>query len=183
VARKELWEQVDSDLYQVLGVEHDATEEQIGDAWRSVAKRTHPDRGGSVAEFQAAEVAYQVLSDPFQRRRYDRAMLPPANAGDSGIVWGSAAAGRSGGFEWVRTNSWQDDSADVGFVPQFEYDYRDPGPVRPINPWLVALWVLLAVIGIVLFFVFLAGFSLLLIILLAATAAGRWLKSAAGGRR
>ncbi|MEI8080846.1 MAG: J domain-containing protein, partial [Actinomycetes bacterium] len=118
MARRELWEQVDSDLYQVLGVDHGATEEQIGDAWRAVAKRTHPDRGGSVAEFQAAEVAYQVLSDPFQRRRYDRAMLPSPQVGD--VERSGPATTRSSGFDWAAATSWHNEQADVGFVPQFE---------------------------------------------------------------
>ncbi|MEI8082613.1 MAG: hypothetical protein WCI74_12285, partial [Actinomycetes bacterium] len=69
------------------------------------------------------------------------------------------------------------------FVPQFEYDYRDPGPAQPVNPWLVALWVLLAVIAIVVFFFFLAAFSLLAIIVLVVTVAGRWLRSGGGMRR
>ena len=72
MSRRDLWDQVDGDLYQLLGVESSASADEIQVAWRSTAKRLHPDRGGSVTEFQQAEIAYQVLSDPLERGRYDR---------------------------------------------------------------------------------------------------------------
>ena len=70
--RGNLWDQVDGDLYAILGVSPNSSADGIVSAWRSTAKRLHPDAGGSVESFQRAEVAYEVLSNPLERSRYDR---------------------------------------------------------------------------------------------------------------
>jgi curved DNA-binding protein CbpA len=58
-------------LYQTLGVEPDATQEEIRAAYRNRAKQAHPDAGGSDVEFRAIESAHRVLSDPEKRKIYD----------------------------------------------------------------------------------------------------------------
>ena len=60
-----------SDLYRVLGVRWDATQEAIHRAYRHKAKILHPDSGGSVEAFSELATAYDVLSDPKRRERYD----------------------------------------------------------------------------------------------------------------
>jgi DnaJ-class molecular chaperone len=61
------------DLYKILGIDTDATQDQIKAAYRSKAKHLHPDRSkGSSAPFRALQQAYEVLCDPERRRRYDR---------------------------------------------------------------------------------------------------------------
>lgn len=59
-------------LYSVLGVSSTATFEQIQEAYRRIAQRIHPDKGGGVDEFQKLQEAYRVLSDPEKRAKYDR---------------------------------------------------------------------------------------------------------------
>jgi DnaJ-class molecular chaperone len=57
--------------YNTLGVQEDATAEDIKRAYRKLASQHHPDRGGDTGKFQAIEQAYRVLSDDAQRQRYD----------------------------------------------------------------------------------------------------------------
>ncbi|WP_216893479.1 DnaJ C-terminal domain-containing protein [Nocardia alni] len=63
------------DFYEVLGVPRDADKDQIQQAYRKLARRYHPDVNSDPAaadQFKEIGEAYQVLSDPAQRRRYDR---------------------------------------------------------------------------------------------------------------
>ena len=61
--------------YQILGVRIDATIEEIRSAYRSQAKRLHPDQNqaaaGGASDFLALTAAYQLLVDPVRRRAYD----------------------------------------------------------------------------------------------------------------
>lgn len=61
-----------SNFYEILGVQKDATEEQIKKAYRTKAMSSHPDRGGNEEEFKKLGRAYEVLSDINKRRVYDR---------------------------------------------------------------------------------------------------------------
>lgn len=64
------------DYYDILGVERNASAEDIKKAFRRVARETHPDANpndpGAEAKFKMAAEAYEVLSDPTRRQRYDR---------------------------------------------------------------------------------------------------------------
>ncbi len=59
-------------LYQVLGVTTHATFDAIRKAYRYKAKSAHPDQGGSKEAWERLQLAYTVLSDPNQRKEYDR---------------------------------------------------------------------------------------------------------------
>jgi molecular chaperone DnaJ len=66
----------DRDYYEILGVSHDASSDDLKKAYRRLALKYHPDRnpGDKDAEeqFKEAAEAYAVLSDPGKRQRYDR---------------------------------------------------------------------------------------------------------------
>jgi molecular chaperone DnaJ len=89
------------DYYQTLGVERDATAEQIKRAYRKLALTCHPDRNPGDAEaeerFKRAAEAYEVLSDPEKRATYDR-------YGHEGLR-GSFGGG---GFQWSDFSHFQD---------------------------------------------------------------------------
>ncbi len=68
------------DYYATLGVEPDATLEQIKSAYRERVKKLHPDRHGQDRDcgpFLDVQEAYEVLSDPARRRTYDQKRARP----------------------------------------------------------------------------------------------------------
>lgn len=73
------------DYYEVLGVPRDALPEQIKKAYRRHAHKYHPDRNaddpGAEVKFKEAAEAYEVLSEPTKRQRYDQF----GHAGLSGV--------------------------------------------------------------------------------------------------
>jgi DnaJ-class molecular chaperone len=90
------------DYYKILGVNRDASEEEIKKAFRKLAHAYHPDKaGGDEAKFKEANEAYAVLSDKKKRAQYD--------------TFGSAGPG-AGGF------------GGAGFNPQdFGFDFSGFG--------------------------------------------------------
>ena len=98
-----------TDYYSVLGVEKTATEDEIKQAYRRLAKRYHPDKnkGDKEAERRFKEIneAYEVLSDKQKRTRYDqfRDGGYQYQEGDFADAFGRGAGGaggrpRPGGF-------------------------------------------------------------------------------------
>jgi len=62
-----------TDYYKILGVEKNATDDEIKKAYRKLAHKYHPDKsGGDEAKFKEINSAYQVLSDKAKRQQYDQ---------------------------------------------------------------------------------------------------------------
>ena len=80
------------DYYEVLGVAKDATADQIKSAYRKLAMKYHPDRNPdnpeAKAKFQEASEAYEVLSNPEKRQRYDQFGHQGVNFGPGGFDFG-----------------------------------------------------------------------------------------------
>ena len=60
------------DYYKILGVERNASQDEIKKAFRKIAHEHHPDKGnGNADKFKEASEAYSVLSDESKRKQYD----------------------------------------------------------------------------------------------------------------
>jgi curved DNA-binding protein len=84
------------DYYKVLGVDRNATEDEIKRKYRKLALEHHPDRNtgdkSSEEKFKEINEAYQVLSDPEKRNHYNQ-------LGESYNNW-QQRGGTPGGFNW-----------------------------------------------------------------------------------
>lgn len=91
--------------YELLGVEPAASRDEIRRAWRRLARRVHPDVAPdprSARSFQRVRRAYEVLSEPASRRRYDVTLGLAASgyaADASGVDFNGLCAGLFSGLE------------------------------------------------------------------------------------
>mmetsp|Transcript_23706 Transcript_23706/g.36612 ORF Transcript_23706/g.36612 Transcript_23706/m.36612 type:complete len:420 (+) Transcript_23706:139-1398(+) len=69
-------------LYETLGVEKSADGKEIKKAYRKLAVKHHPDKGGDEHKFKEINAAYEILSDPEKRQKYDKYGLE--GVGDEG---------------------------------------------------------------------------------------------------
>ncbi|MHA3770449.1 DnaJ C-terminal domain-containing protein [Verrucomicrobiota bacterium sgz303538] len=146
------------DYYSVLGVPRNATEEEIKKAFRKLARQHHPDtakpkdKAAAEEKFKEINEAYDVLSTPEKRRRYDElgadwergggGFQPPPGGGVGG-AWRGATGGGEGyeeyhfggtGFSDFFEQFFGGRARGYGGAPgaePFGGEYRQPrGPVR-----------------------------------------------------
>jgi molecular chaperone DnaJ len=88
--------------YDILGVPKSATADEVKKAFRRLARKHHPDAGGSEEKFKELNEAYEVLSDPEKREQYDQygayfgGNVPPGAGGAGPAGWPGAGPGPGG---------------------------------------------------------------------------------------
>ncbi|KAF7906625.1 hypothetical protein EAF00_000904 [Botryotinia globosa] len=153
-----------SDYYAVLGVPSTATQQQIRNAYKKAALKTHPDRVASdsperaerTRKFQQINDAYYTLSEPTRRRDYDAARtyhgfgsgastastsmdddeeIPDPSAGPGGFPWSSF------GFSSKAKNPEEEEKfQDAQFGDVFEEMLREEGMAENNNSPTGKLW-------------------------------------------
>lgn len=102
--------------YDLLGVTKTATDKDIKKAYRKLALKHHPDKGGNEEEFKELSKAYDCLSDPEKRQVYDQfgeAGLQ-GGAGAGGFPFGTAAGAGSGSHGHPFTSFFSSGSGNGG---------------------------------------------------------------------
>ena len=134
------------DFYQILGVPRDASQEDIQRAYRKLARTYHPDVNhdpGAEDRFKEVSEAYDVLSDPQTRRRYDAfgrdfRQVPEdvdpetwrrARAGARAGAGAGAGRGGPGGFSFSEGDVDLDDLLGGIFGGRFGGARRGWGPI------------------------------------------------------
>lgn len=92
------------DYYQLLGVDKNASAEDLKKAFRTLAHKHHPDKpGGDAEKFKEINAAYQVLGDPEKRKQYDQF----GSAAFDGSGGGGNPFGGAGGFDFSGFQGFQ----------------------------------------------------------------------------
>lgn len=112
-----------TDYYKTLGIGRSASTDEIKKAYRSLAMKHHPDRGGDEKKFKEISEAYEMLSDPEKKSMIDSGIDPKAaNQGHSGF--------RNGPFDFqFNSGNFEDIFSQFGF----QFNNRQVKRNRSIN--------------------------------------------------
>jgi molecular chaperone DnaJ len=99
------------DYYNILGVTKTASADEIKAAFRKLAHKHHPDKGGSAEKFKEINEAYQVVGNKEKREQYDR--FGSAYQNSAGGQGAGAGAGGFGGFNAGGYDINMDDLGDM----------------------------------------------------------------------
>jgi len=105
------------DYYQILGVNRNASEKEIKQAYRRLARKHHPDLNpddkSAEAKFKEINAVYEVLSDPEKRKKYDKfgdqweyAEQFAKSGGQGGVRWDFGRGGKT--FQYGDTSDFGD---------------------------------------------------------------------------
>lgn len=135
------------DLYATLGVSRTATAEEIKKAYRRLAREHHPDANDgdpeAEARFKQIAHAYDVLSDPARRQRYDAFGSESASGADGdpfGAGFGDifdAFFGGGGGFAGGRRRAGPPQGGDMEVIVDLSFEeavFGTKAPVRAMVP-------------------------------------------------
>ena len=129
------------DYYRILGVKKDASAQEIKRAYRRLARRYHPDvNPGDKAgqeRFKGINEAYEVLSDPEKRAKFDRLGAQwyhwqQAGGAPEGFDWSPWATGQPGG---ARVWTSYGDLGDIFGRGSFSDFFRQIFGGGPTGPW------------------------------------------------
>ncbi|MFH1714566.1 MAG: molecular chaperone DnaJ [Candidatus Nealsonbacteria bacterium] len=108
------------DYYQILGVDKQASGDEIKKAFRKLAHEHHPDKGGDEKKFKEINEAYQVLSNSEKKSQYDKFGRVFEGAGEAGPGFG-------GGFDFNGFNQEQGFGFDFGDLSDIMQDFFGSG--------------------------------------------------------
>ncbi len=130
------------DFYKILEVARGASDSEIQDAYRKLARKYHPDLNpddrGAKEKFQKVQQAYEVLNDPKKRALYDRygSSFESFAGGQAGGGPGGGGAYRSGpgGFEGIDLSELFGGGGAGGGFPDFFQQFSGGPPRRHARP-------------------------------------------------
>jgi len=122
-----------SDYYDILGIQKNASQDEVKRAFRKLAKEHHPDRGGDEKKFKEVNKAYQTLGDEKKRAQYDQFghQAYEQMGGMGGGPQGNPFGGGFGGAQGFNIN--MEDLGDLfgsAFGGAFGGGGRSRGPAR-----------------------------------------------------
>ena len=119
------------DYYEVLGVSKSATDDEIKKAYRSLAKKYHPDVNkapDAEEKFKEINEAYEVLSDPDKRQKYDQFGFAGMDGAQADGGFGQYGGFTSGSFDDL--NDIFSSFLETVFVTCFFAASQGPGPAH-----------------------------------------------------